>query len=644
VATSLYAVGITGVPGLPFLSSPCLVVVGLWLAVGRRPHRSRGTPVMNQVKSRPRTSRLVAASVAALLGLSACGGSNDGDGGKPVGGHENIDGGGATGDARDPGRQGPATIEGAEKGGIVKLISARPLATMDPSEAYDTPSDAILSGLVTRSLTQYVYDPETGTPVLVPDLATDLGTSNEDYTEWSFTLRDGIKYEDGTPVTIEDLKFGLERTMDTMTFPGSPGFYSRDYYEGGADYPGPYTGNGAVLDSITTAGNTVTVKMATSFPDMPYWMAFPANGPIPQSEASDPATYRNHPLATGPYKFAEYTPGKALTLVRNPHWDPDTDPGRTAYPDGYEMDFTVPNEQIDEILLNDQGDAKNSLSFDDILGTSYRTFLDRAGDRLVTGTTPCTSYWAMDYRRIADIDVRHALAFAYPYSAAIKAGGSIEGLTRIVGTNLLPPGTPGRTEYEPLGVPAGTTDPGRSRDLLADAGQEGYEIRFLFATDDPTSVAAKDAIAKGLAQGGFKATPVPTTLDNLATVQADPDADINVRDGAWCADWPSGGSWFPPLLRTEELEELGQISYNYSVFSEEDVDNRIEHILSLPVEEHAEAWDELDEYISTTYFPHFVTAYIGSVWAHGSNVNGAYSDVVLGMPTFKNIHLSSQRR
>ena len=191
----------------------------------------------------------------------------------------------------------------------------------------------------------------------MPDLATDLGTSNEDFTEWSFTLKEGIKYEDGTDVTIEDIKFGLERTMDTTTFPESPGAYAVDYYEGGADYKGPYTGNGAQLDSIAIEGNTVTISMAKPFPDMPYWMSFPANGPIP-AEGSDPATYRNKPLATGPYKFAEYTPKKTLTLVRNDEWDPDTDPGRTQYPDGYEMDFTVPSEQVDEIILNDQGDAQ----------------------------------------------------------------------------------------------------------------------------------------------------------------------------------------------------------------------------------------------------------------------------------------------
>ncbi len=587
-----------------------------------------------------RTIRLVAVSTAAALILGACGGSDDGKSDSSGDSNQSQDGGNL-GDAQDPTREGPVEIDGAEEGGIVKLISVTPLETMDPSEAYYVHTVAILAGLVTRSLTQFTRNDD-GTVTLVPDLATDLGESNEDYTEWSFTLREGIKYEDGTPVTIDDVKFGLERTLDTTTFPESPGAYGLEYYEGGADYKGPYTGNGAELDSITTEGNTVTIKMAKPFPDMPYWMSFPANGPIPTGAASDPAKYRNHPMATGPYKFADYTPKKKLTLVRNTEWDPDTDPGRTQYPDGYEMDFTVASEQVDQIILNDQGDAKNTMTFDDVLGSNYRKFLDEAGDRVKTGTTPCTRYWAMDYRKITDIKVRQALALAYPYSAAIKAGGNIEGVNRLPGTNLMAPGTPGRTEYEPLGVPAGTTDPAKSKELLAEAGAEGYEIKFLFATDDPLAVAAKDAIAKGLEAGGFTATAVPTTLEALTTVREDPDADINVRSAGWCSDWPSGSSWFPPLLKSENLEQLGQISQNYSVFSEKDVDDRIQEILASPLEEQPAAWNELDKYISETYFPLFVTTYDGTVWAAGSNVQGNETDPTLGMPAYKDIYLTNQ--
>ncbi|WP_370247688.1 ABC transporter substrate-binding protein [Nocardioides sp.] len=588
-----------------------------------------------------RTTRLVAGSLALGLALSACGGSDDNEGSDGPGENSGLQTGGDLGDAQDPTRQGPVTIEGAQTGGTVKMISVTPLETMDPSESYYVHTASLLSGLVTRSLTQYVYDPETKGVTLVPDLATDTGRPNEDFTEWTFTLRDGIKYEDGTPVTPEDIKFGLERTMDISTFPESPGFYSKDYYEGGADYEGPYTGKGAELDSIKVDGMDITITMAKPFPDMAYWAAFPANGPIPAGAKSDPAKYKLHPLATGPYMFEDYTPGEKLTLVRNPNWDPATDPGRTAYPDRWEFDYTVPSEKVDQILLNDEGDAKNTFTMDDIQGSNYRAFTENASDRLVVGGTPCTRYWAPDYRQITDIRVRQAIGYAFPYKAAIKAAGLIEGVNRAPGSNLMPPGTPGRTEYEPLpGVSVGETDPAKARELLAEAGEEGYELRFFFISDDPAAVATKDAIVKGLEEGGFTAKPIPTTLANATADREDPDAPVNVRSAGWCSDWPSGGSWFPPLLKTEDLEAQGQISQNYAVFSEQDVDDRIASIQELPIEEQPAAWDELDKYIHDTYYPLIVTGYDGVIQTHGSNVNGHYDDPVFGMPTFKSIWLT----
>ena len=77
--------------------------------------------------------------------------------------------------------------------------------------------------------------------------------------------------------------------------------------------------------------------MAKPFPDMPYWGTFPANGPIPQGKVSDPKTYKNHPWSTGPYMIKKFSPSKELVLERNPNWDPNTDPARTQYPDGYDF-------------------------------------------------------------------------------------------------------------------------------------------------------------------------------------------------------------------------------------------------------------------------------------------------------------------
>ena len=117
--------------------------------------------------------------------------------------------------------------------------------TIDPSEIYYTDTSSIMSGLVTRSLTQYRYDPKTKNMVLVPDLATNLGTHNDNYTQWKFTIRPGVKCENGKEVTAQDVAFGMTRCMDAATFPTGPcQYYSNAYFKGGAAYKGMYTDPG----------------------------------------------------------------------------------------------------------------------------------------------------------------------------------------------------------------------------------------------------------------------------------------------------------------------------------------------------------------------------------------------------------------
>lgn len=581
---------------------------------------------------------IIAATTVGLLALAACGGSGNGGngGGGGAGGvdKENL---GNTGDATDPTREGPVEIDGAKEGGTVTVLSFSGLNSMDPTEAYYTNTASILSGLITRSLTQYVYDEESGNMVLVPDLATDLGTPNEDFTEWKFTIRDGVKWENGQDVTADDVAYGIMRSFDRASFPEGAA-YSNDYFIDGDKYKGPYK-SGTDYAGVSVDGNTLTLKMNKPFPDMPYWGAFPAIGPVPEGK-DDPDKYRLHPWATGPYMFDEYTPEKSLTLVRNPHWDPATDPGRTAYPEKYVFDFQTDNSKIDQILLNDQGEGQTTLTFDDVLAENFRTFQDEESDRLILGGQPCTFYWGLDYRKIKDIKVRQALAYAYPYEDAILAGGYIKDVTRINGTNLLPPGIPGREEFNPMpDHEVGTTDTAKAKSLLEEAGETGFEVKWLFANDDPNAVKVKDVIVRSLKEAGFTPKPVASTIADLSTVRADPDADINVRSAGWCSDWPSGGSWFPPVLQSTNLEEEG-LGSNYSVFSEKDVDDRINEVLQAPIEDQPTKWNELDKYIAEKYMPLFVTGYAGVAQAHGSKINGHDIDNTFGMPTWKDIWVS----
>lgn len=586
----------------------------------------------------------VALATASLLALAACGGGGDDDSGGGGGAADSVDTEnlGNTGDGTDPDREGPVTIEGATEGGTVTVLTEAGLTTpLDPSDLYYTDTNAIMTSLVTRQLTQYDYDEESGQMVLVPDLATDLGTPNDDFTEWTFTIRDGVKWETGEPVTAEEVAFGIQRSMDGKTFPNGPGlYYSNPYFLGGEDYKGPYTDPDATQEAVSFEGNTVTVKMAKPFPDFAYYASFPAMGPIPLDPAvSDPATYPQRPLSTGPYKIDQYTIGKTLTLVRNDQWDTNTDPARTAYPDSYVFKAGQKGEQIDQIMLADSGEAKSTISYDDVLAQNYRKMNDTG--RLVTGGQPCTFFYALDQRKVTDKAIAEALTWALPYQDQIVATGLIPDVNAVATQNLMPPGVPGREPYDPVeGHGPFETDAEKAKQILTDSGNEGFELKFLFSTDSETSVAGKDALVKGLEAAGFTATPVATTLANAVADRDDVNGDINLRNYGWCSDWPSGATWVPPIFQSTDLEEVG-FGTNESAFNNPEVDQKIEDIYAMPAEDQPAAWNDLEQEIMTTYLPVVPRYYGGVVQMKGSQIEGYSIDNTLGMPTFRDMWVNA---
>jgi peptide/nickel transport system substrate-binding protein len=586
-------------------------------------------------------SPLIAISAVGMLALSACGGSGSSSTGAGGGGQDNKNLGN-TGNGQDAGAKGPVTISGAKSGGIVTVMTLGGLTTtIDPSEVYYTDTSSILSGLMTRSLTQYKYDPSTRQMILVPDLATDLGHSNSSYTKWTFTIRSGVKWENGKPVTAKEVAWGMQRCMDAATFPTGPcQYYSNVYFKGGAAYKGPYTAPNQKFSSVKAVGNNIVINMAKPFPDMPYWGTFPANGPIPLGKASDPKTYKLHPLSTGPYMIKSFSPSKELVLERNPNWSAATDPARTQYPDGYDFKLQQPSEKIDQILLADSGTGQTTLTYDDLLSPDFTKMKQDSPDRLTLGGTPCTYYWAPDNRKIKSKLVREALSWAYPYKNNILAAGLIPGVNAIPATNLMPPGLPGRKPYNVTGRTGFDTNPAKAKQLLQKAHAMGFEIKFLFRTDDPISVKTKDATVKALTEAGFKATPVPTTTADYVTARDNTTEDINVRSAGWCSDWPSGSTWMPTLYGSTNPDKTHSFGTNYTAFSNKSVDQKMSDIQNLPLDKQADAWNSLDKEIATKYFPLFPTYYTGIAQAHGSKIQGDNDDNTLGMPTWKDIWIS----
>ena len=257
-----------------------------------------------------------ALSAVAALVLAACGGGNvASSGGSGSGG-----GGGGAADAN--GVHNPST----EKGGTLRFANSGDWDSLDPADTYYAYSWDFIR-LYGRSLVMFKSAPGKDGATLVPDLAESLGKSSDNAKTWTYTLRKGVKFEDGTPVTSKDVKYAVERSLDKTTFPNGPTYFN-DFLDL-QGYTTPYedpSPDKLGLKAIETPDDqTIVFKLKSPFSGFDYFAQLPSTIPVPAAKDTG-SKYKEHVVSTGPYMFDTNELGKSFTLKRNPNWDPATDP------------------------------------------------------------------------------------------------------------------------------------------------------------------------------------------------------------------------------------------------------------------------------------------------------------------------------
>ncbi|MCI7458055.1 MAG: ABC transporter substrate-binding protein [Actinomyces urogenitalis] len=513
----------------------------------------------------------------------------------------------------------------ATAGGTLRILTSSTDINWDPAKSQSMPMTSL--GLVHRRLTTWKLAEGKDVEV-VPDLATDTGTVSEDGLSWTYTLKDGLAFEDGTAITSAHIKYGLERTFAASLAGGLT--YHKALLADAEGYEGPY--EGSHLDSIETPDDkTIIFHLKQAYGDWPWIVAQPAFSPVPEDK-DDPSTYARTPVASGPYRVAEYSTGVSATLERNEKWSADTDDIRLALPDTIVFELSQDESTATQRLIASSGDDANAFGADLVAAAQLAQVSGNADAKARLATTPeggPLMYLAINTERVSDLEVRTAIAQAIDKATVVSALGGELGAE--AATTIIAPGIPGREDYE--GVAADVEA------AKATFASKDVPSLVLLTANSAAYQAVAEAVAQSLTEAGLKVTIDPVEAETYSERASRGDGSTyDLVIGSWNADFPSAGAYIQPLFASSEI---GNGGYNLGRYSNAEVDAAIEKALGTLDTADAQAqWVELDKKIAADV-PIVPLANRRNSFLAGSGVTGFSVESYPAYPSYLTVGVSA---
>lgn len=364
----------------------------------------------SKTKVRSRTTLLVVgASVSALL-LSSCGVANPDD---------------------------SVSNAGSD---TVRIVLPQEPTNLDACESTLTSTSVVIRTNVVESLVN--RDAKTGE--LQPLLATGWEATGEK--EWTFTLREGVTFHDGTAFNADAAVFSINRTVNSDLPCNAAGFFS-----------------GATIDAEAIDDTTLRLTTEAADPILPLRMSFIAMA----SAATAPDEIVREAIGTGPYVIDQWDAGQKLTLKRNDSYWGDL----PTFPVKAEYQWRAEGTIRAGMVTTGEAEIAMDIGPDDGAGDLGKTFQNNETVAL---------RFSGEIAPLNDIRVRRAINYAID-KEAINAG-LYDGVNDVA-SQLMPPGTLGYNE----GIEPWPFDMDKAKDLVAKAKADGVPV------DEKITVIARNA-------------------------------------------------------------------------------------------------------------------------------------------------------
>jgi peptide/nickel transport system substrate-binding protein len=348
---------------------------------------------------------------------------------------------------------------GGSAGNLVAAIAGEP-DQLDPQK-----TSAYFSFEVLENVFDTLVEPDENL-VLRPALAQSWQVS-PDQLAWTFQLRRGVTFHDGTPFTASDVVYSYRRIIDEK-------LTNADKFS-------------AVTDVQAPDPNTVVIRVKQPTPNLLTNLGGFKGMAIVSRRNVESGQISTHPVGTGPFSFVSQRSGDSITLKANPtYWG-----GAPKVP-GVTFQF-----------ISEPSTALSALQAGEIDWTDsippQRVAQLKNDDSIHLAVTPSNDYWYLALNEAKppwnDVRVRQAIAFAIDRDAIVQATSYG---TAVANQLAIPTGNPWYARYDGYRYDIDT-----AKRLLAEAGAKPTAMDMLVTSEYPETVTAAQVIADNLAPLGI---------------------------------------------------------------------------------------------------------------------------------------------
>lgn len=381
------------------------------------------------------------------------------------------------------------------EGGIfrIALHAAAGIDYMDPALASSPPGWALLDTTCARLMAYPDKAPPPGFR-LQPEVAAAFPTVSRDRRTYTFRLRKGFRFSNGTPVRASAFARAINRTLaPEMNSPGV--YYTRDIV-GAAEV---LAGKSRAARGVVARGNTLVVRLTRPAPDFPHRTASTFFCAVPPTLPADPEGVGAVPAA-GPYYVVEYRRGERVVLRRNKFYGGR----RPHHVTGFDVDLRAASPQ--EVLLRvergeaDWGHTLSGIYFDPALRLVAKYGINRSRLFLRPGLT--LRMLAFNSSRPLfrnNPSLRRAVNFALDRQALVSVGGPL--VSRAT-DQYLPSILPAFKDSKVY--PLASPDLGRARTLARGNLRGGTAV--LYVNSSPIPMAIGQLVKRQLGEIGLDVT------------------------------------------------------------------------------------------------------------------------------------------